>query len=115
MKYLYLLVLILIILEAIAMSTIEYSANNRNYYFIFGIFLYIIIGLILYKILVYRDLAVTNALWNVSTIILVTFIGVFYFGEKLDNYGKLGILFAILSIVFMEYKNLKKLCSNAIR
>lgn len=115
MNYLYLLVLILIILEAFAMSTIEYSANNHNYYYILGIFLYMLVGFLLYKILIYRDLAITNALWNVSSIVLVTFIGVFYFGEKLDNYGKLGILFAILSIVFMEYKNLKKLCSNAIR
>ena len=109
MNYLYLLVIILIILESFAMSTIEYSANNRDYYFVFGIFLYIIIGLILYKILIYRDLAVTNALWNVSTIILVTFISVFYFKEKLDNYGKLGILFAILSILFIEHKNIQKL------
>ncbi len=109
MNYLYFLVIILIILESFAMSTIEYSANNRDYYFVFGIFLYIIIGLILYKILIYRDLAVTNALWNVSTIILVTFISVFYFKEKIDIYGKIGILFAILSILFIEHKNIQKL------
>ena len=109
MKYLYLLVILLIILESFAMSTIEYSANNRNNYFIVGIFLYILIALILYKILIFSDLAITNALWNVSTIILVTFISVFYFGEKIDNYGKLGILFAILAILFIEHKNIRKL------
>lgn len=109
MNYLYLLVIVLIILESIAMSTIEYSANNRNNYFIIGILLYIIIGLILYKILVYRDLAVTNALWNVSTIILVSLISIFYFKERIDIYGKIGILFAILSIIFIEHKNIKQL------
>ena len=30
MNYLYLLVIVLIIFESLAMSTIEYSANNRN-------------------------------------------------------------------------------------
>ena len=109
MNYLYLLVLVLIILESLAMSTIEYSANNRNSYFIIGILLYIIIGLILYKILIHRDLAVTNALWNVSTIILVSLISIFYFKERIDIYGKIGILFAILSIIFIEHKNIKQL------
>ena len=109
MKYLYLLVILLIILESFAMSTIEYSANNRNNYFIVGIFLYILIALILYKILIFSDLAITNALWNVSTIILVSFISVFYFKERIDIYGKIGILFAILSILFIEHKNIKKL------
>ena len=115
MNYLYLLVLILIVIEAFAMSTIEYSANNHNYYFILGIFLYMLVGFLLYKILIHRDLAITNALWNVVSIVMVTFIGVFYFGEKLDNYGKIGILFAILSIVFMEFKNLRNFCSDTIR
>ena len=109
MNYLYLLVIVLIILESFAMSTIEYSANNRNNYFVVGIFLYILIALILYKILIYRDLAVTNALWNVSTIILVTFISVFYFKERIDIYGKIGILFAILAILFIEHKNIRKI------
>lgn len=109
MNYLYLLVIVLIIIESLAMSTIEYSANNKNNYFILGILLYIIIGVILYKILIYRDLAVTNALWNVSTIILVSLISIFYFKEKIDIYGKIGILFAILSIIFIEHKNIKQL------
>ena len=109
MNYLYLLVIVLIILESIAMSTIEYSANNRNNYYLFGLVLYVIIGIILYKILIYRDLAVTNALWNVSTIILVSLISIFYFKERIDIYGKIGILFAILSIIFIEHKNIKQL------
>lgn len=109
MNYLYLLVIVLIIFESLAMSTIEYSANNRNNYYILGIILYIVIGVILYKILIHRDLAVTNALWNVSTIILVSLISIFYFKEKIDIYGKIGILFAILSIIFIEHKNIKQL------
>ena len=109
MNYLYLLIIVLIILEAFAMSTIEHSANNQNHYFILGIFLYMLVGFLLYKILIYRNLATTNALWNVTSIVLVSFIGVFYFGEPLDNYSKIGIVFAILSIIFMEFNNIKLL------
>ena len=109
MNYLYLLIVILIILEAFAMSTIEHSANNNNNYYILGILSYMLVGFLLYKILIYRNLATTNALWNVVSIVLVTFIGVYYFGEPLNIYSKIGIVLAILSIIFMEFQNIKQL------
>jgi len=101
-----------IILEAIAMSILEYSANNGNNYYIIGILMYSLIAYLFYQVLIIEHLAISNALWNVSAIILVTFIGVFYFKEKIDIYGKIGILFAILSVSLMEFKNLKKLFFN---
>ena len=54
-------ILIIAILETFAMSTIEYSANNKNNYYIFGVFLYGIVAYILYKILISGKLAITNA------------------------------------------------------
>ena len=108
-KTMWSLIITIAIIETFAMSTIEYSANNKNNYYIFGIFLYCIVAYILYKILVSSKLAITNALWNATTVILVTLVGIYYFKEKLSNYQYIGLLFAILAIVFMEMDTLLKL------
>ena len=70
-KTIWSLIITISIIETFAMSTIEYSANNKNNYYIFGIFLYCIVAYILYKILVSSKLAITNALWNATTVIFV--------------------------------------------
>ena len=108
MNYVLCIIILLVIIEAIAMSIIEYSANKKNNFYIIGLLLYILVGYVLYNILIHKQLATTNSLWNVLSIILVTCIGVFYFKEELSNYGKIGILFAILSVIFIEFENLCK-------
>ena len=102
-------IITLAIIETLAMSTIEYSANENNYYYIFGILLYGIVAYILYRILVSSKLAITNALWNATTVILVTLVGVFYFKEELNKYECIGIFFAILAVIFMEMDTILKL------
>ena len=77
-KYILCIILLLVIIEALAMSVIEYSANKKNKLYIVGLLLYILVGYTLYNILIYKQLATTNSLWNVLSIILVTCIGVFY-------------------------------------
>ena len=103
------LIITISIIETFAMSTIEYSANNKNNYYIFGILLYGIVAYILYRILIHGKLAITNALWNATTVILVTLVGVFYFKEELNKYECIGIFFAILAVIFMEMDTLLKL------
>ena len=102
-----LMLIILVLVEAAAMSTIEYGANNGSNIYIFGILLYLLVGYILYLVLVQNDLAITNAKWNVLSIILVTSIGILYFKETLSLAEKLGLGFAILSIFLMEYDKIK--------
>lgn len=102
-------ILLIAILETIGMSIIEDSANKKNNYFIIGLVFYMIVGIVLYNILKVGNLAITNALWNATTVILVTLVGVFYFKEKLSNYQYIGLLFAIFAIIFMEMDTLLKL------
>ena len=91
------------------MSIIEDSANKKNNYFIIGLVFYMIVGIILYHVLKIGNLAITNALWNATTVVLVTLVGIFYFKEELSNYQYIGLLFAIFAIVFMEMDTLLKL------
>tara|TARA_B100000686_G_C16623429_1_gene880481 strand:+ start:390 stop:728 length:339 start_codon:yes stop_codon:yes gene_type:complete len=102
-----LMLIMLVIVEAAAMSTIEYGANNGSNVYIIGILLYILVGYILYKLLLTNQLATTNAKWNILSIIIVSSIGILYFKEKLTIYEKYGLGFAILSIILMEYDKIK--------
>jgi len=102
-----LLLILLVIVEAMAMSTIEYGANNKSKVYIIGILLYLLVGYILYLVLITSNLAMTNAKWNVLSIILVTSIGILYFKETLSLTEKFGLGFAILSIFLMEYDKIK--------
>ena len=110
----FILLIILIIVEAVAMSSIEYGANNHNNIYIIGILLYLLVGYILYLILINDNLAITNAKWNILSIILVTSIGIFFFKEKLSIYEKFGLVFAILSIFLMKYEHIKLMLINLI-
>jgi len=111
-NHVWLFILLIAILETIAMGVIEDSANKRNKYFIIGIFIYIIVAYILYEILKVGDIAVTNALWNATTVILVSLMGIFYFDEKFTIYQYIGLGFAILAIIFIEMPSLKKIFKN---
>lgn len=106
------LILLIAVLETFAMGIIEDSANKRNKYFIFGILIYCIVGYILYEILKSGNIATTNALWNATTVILVSLMGIFYFDEKFTTYQYIGLAFAVLAIVFIEMPNLKKIFSK---
>ena len=102
-------ILVIAVLETIAMGVIEDSANKRNKYFLIGILIYTLVAYILYEILKTGNVAITNALWNATTVILVSLMGIFYFEEKFTIYQYIGLAFAILAIIFIELPNLKKL------
>ena len=105
----WLFILLIAVLETIAMGVIEDSANKRNKYFIIGIFIYCIVAYILYEILKDGNIAITNALWNATTVVLVTLMGIFYFDEKFTIYQYIGLAFAILAVIFIEMDNILKL------
>ena len=102
-------ILVIAVLETIAMGVIEDSANKRNKYFLIGILIYTLVAYILYEILKTGNVAITNALWNATTVILVSLMGIFYFEEKFTFYQYIGLGFAVLAIIFIEMPNLKKM------
>ena len=103
------LILFIAVLETIAMGIIEDSANKNNNYYILGILIYTLVAYTLYQILKTSNIAITNALWNATTVILVTLMAIFYFEEKLTFYQYIGLGFAVLAIIFLEMPNLKKM------
>lgn len=102
-KFWFILVL-LILIETFAMALIENSVKIKSYHYCISIVLYGIVCYLFYKLLTHSDKsgATVNAIWNCSTTIALTIISVFYFQKKLNMNEKVGIFFAILSILFME-------------
>lgn len=66
---------------------------------------YSIQPLIFLKSLSHNSLTVMNLLWDVMSDVSVTMIGLFYFGEKLTRFKKLGVLFSMISIFLLTYKD----------
>ena len=66
---------------------------------------YSIQPIIFLKSLSHNSLTVMNLLWDVMSDVSVTVIGLFYFGEKLTRFKKLGVLFSIISIFLLTYKD----------
>jgi len=103
------LILLIAVLETVAMGIIQDSANKKNKSFIIGIIIYCLVAYVLYEILKSGNVATTNALWNATTVLFVSLMGIFYFDEKLDIYQYIGIFFAVLAVIFIELKSIKLL------
>ena len=61
--------------------------------------------IIFLKSLSHNSLTVMNLLWDVMSDVSVSIIGLFYFGEKLTRFKKLGVFFSLISIILLTYKD----------
>ena len=49
-------------------------------------------------------LTVMNLLWNVSSDVMVTLTGLYYFNEKINEVNKLGILLSFIAMFLLAWK-----------
>ena len=100
--------LLLIIVEVSSITMIKYaSTNNTISLLIPGIIGFGILGYILYNIFNLGSMAVTSAIWDILSIIIITIIAVSFFGEKVDIYHGLGLIFAIIALLFVNKKDIQ--------
>jgi len=52
----------------------------------------------------HNSLTVMNLLWDVTSDILVTAIGIFYFSEKLTPLKRMGVLLSLVSVILLTWK-----------
>jgi len=103
-----LLVIIMIIIESLSQSCLQLAGElNSMMYLVIGMFLYMFIAVIYYYILKNKTkLSIGNALWNVGTIISVTFISIFIFKQNINIYQLFGILFCCIGVfLIIGYDN----------
>ena len=58
---------------------------------------------IFFKSLNYESLTVMNLIWDLSSDIIVTLVGVFYFGETIKGLRWLAVLFSVFSLALFAY------------
>ena len=95
----------LLLLTISAELTAFYILKRSN--FVFGIPAFVFVGFMHAVLFSSKGLIHTHAVYHVITILLVTLLGI-HDNEKLNDYKKIGIFFALLSLIFMEFDHLKK-------
>jgi drug/metabolite transporter (DMT)-like permease len=70
---------------------------------IISMLLYSVQPIIFLKALSYNNLIITNLLWDIISIIIVTFIGLFYFNEQITQIKLIGIIFSFIGMMLLSY------------
>lgn len=111
MKHLFILIFTLMSVIDIMMesSVKEYVLSNKKYFILAAVLFYMLQPLLFAYVLKYSSygMAEANIFWDVFSIIIVTFIGVYYFKEPIKNIQILGILFTIIGIILIDYPSTK--------
>lgn len=110
--YVLFIIIIVILLEYISLDIIRKSIYNKNTKYIFGIFLYLIIGWLLYKLFVKFNLLSSRFLLSKIFIVIIPLFLVYLFEEKFPLYKKLGFLLIIMGIFLLEYPYLKEIINS---
>ena len=98
--YFYSLLLITVFLELYAF----YVLKRKNYWV--GIPTFALVGVMHSFLFVAKGIAHSHAIYHVVTIVLVTMLGI-HDHEHVNEYKYVGIFFAVLAIIFLEYGDLK--------
>ncbi len=90
-------------------SVKEYVLSNKTYFIVAAVLFYMLQPLLFAYILKHSSygMAEANIFWDVFSIIIVTFIGVYYFNKSIKNIQILGILFTIIGIILIDYPSTK--------
>jgi len=94
-----------ILFETIAQFLIqEHVKLSKGPYLILGLISYCLVGFIYYHMLsTGKGMAISNTLWNIGTIVLVTIIGWLIFKQKLSKRSIVGIFLAIVAGALIEH------------
>lgn len=83
----------------------EYSLGNINWSIMvpIGMLVYSLQPLLFLKSLNYESMIVMNILWDITSDIFVSIMGLFYFKEKVTTLKKVGLSFAFIAIILLSY------------
>lgn len=100
---LYLFAILGTIIESFSDTILKiYTKNNKILFLITGLLGYAITGLMFTQLLKYHDLAKSNIIWHIIHFIILFLVSVFYFNKKYTYLDLIGILFGIISFIFLS-------------
>jgi multidrug transporter EmrE-like cation transporter len=91
-------------IDTFMLSFLKYISVNKQSagWLLLPMLVYTFQPVLFYFSLQYETLIVMNLLWDVISDVAVTFIGLFYFKEKIGPYKRAGVLLSFISIVLMS-------------
>ena len=75
----------------------------KEYFLFIPVLMYSIQPLILYSSLNYETVAVMNFIWDLFSDIFLTIISIFVFRERISSVKMLGIFFAFVSLILLNW------------
>jgi multidrug transporter EmrE-like cation transporter len=93
-------------LDIVMMSIAKYSSKGQIAYgtaLPLATLIYSLEPYLFFKSLNYESLTIMNLIWDLTSDILVTILGVFWFGESIKGIRWLAVLFAIFSLGLFAY------------
>jgi multidrug transporter EmrE-like cation transporter len=80
-----------------------YSDNLNIFYLLIPTIMYSFQIPIFFYGLKTSSMSVLNIVWNLMSSILVTFVGLFYFKEKISNIKKIAVFLGIFSLILFSF------------
>ena len=93
-------------LDVVMMSLGKFAANGKIAHgtaLTLGTLAYSLEPYIFFKSLKYESLTAMNLIWDLTSDVIVTILGVFYFGESIKGLRWLAVLFAVFSLGLFAY------------
>ena len=99
--------LFMAIIDVVTLPLIKkiYTDDLPKEYMIIPILIYSMQPIIFYNAMKYANVTTMNIIWDLTSDILVTLVGVFLLRETLTNNSKLGLLFGFIAIYFFAKDN----------
>jgi multidrug transporter EmrE-like cation transporter len=107
MEFILLLIIVGISLcELMGQSCLKYFNINQNkpHYYGLAIIFYAMVCYLLIKSYKYKGMGIINVLWSGISILVIMSGSILFFGEKITNMDKIGVLFIIIGILLVMYE-----------
>ena len=102
----YVIIFLIIVFEAVTISFLKRSIKQPRWT-IAGVFGYAIIALMFREVLKMGEMGIANALWNCGAIILVSIVGIVFYGDTYTPIEWFGLFLAVLSTFCMVWDQLR--------
>ena len=103
---LYLIILGIVIMEAIAQYFIKkYNEIPSPIYYILGVIFYAGVAYLLNSSYNYSSMGMSQMLWSGMSVVAILLVGSLFFGEKIEMNEWIGMLFIMAGLIITQIKN----------
>lgn len=93
------------VIDSIALPMVKWVHNGAsNWWMLFPVVVYAVNPFIFLKALEKESLTIMNLVWDLSSDLLITLVGLFVFAERLPPLKLLGVMVSLVGLFLMTYE-----------